>query len=102
MVSGPEKVAMENINSPGHVVRVDKRKYEAMKTALLAVMPNTEPGLTVAELKEQLLPLLPEDLFPGGDKAGWWLKGVQLDLEAKAIIVREHTKPLRLHLNDES
>ena len=102
MVSGPEKVVMENINSPGHVVRVDKRKYEAMKTALLAVMPNTEPGLTVAELKQQLLPLLPDDLFPGGDKAGWWLKGVQLDLEAKAIIVRENTKPLRLHLNDES
>ncbi|WP_394171026.1 DUF6958 family protein [Saccharospirillum alexandrii] len=98
MVSSPEKVAMENINSPGHVVRVDKRKYEAMKTALLAVIPNTEPGLTVAELKQQLLPLLPEDLFPGGDKAGWWLKGVQLDLEAKAIIVRENTKPLRLHL----
>ncbi len=98
MVSGAEKVEMENIKSPGHVVRVDKRKYEAMKTALLAVMPKTEPGLTVAELKQELLPLLPEDLFPGGDKAGWWLKGVQLDLEAKAIIVRENTKPLRLHL----
>lgn len=102
MVSGSEKVEMQNINSPGHVVRVDKRKYEAMKTALLAVMPKTEPGLTVAELKQQLLPLLPEDLFPGGDKAGWWLKGVQLDLEAKAIIARENTKPLRLHLKGES
>lgn len=102
MVSGPEKVEMQNIKSPGHVVRVDKRKYEAMKTALLAVMPKTEPGLTVAELKQELLPLLPEDLFPGGDKAGWWLKGVQLDLEAKAIIVRENTKPLRLHLKGES
>ncbi|HET8904345.1 MAG TPA: hypothetical protein VFN16_10155 [Saccharospirillum sp.] len=99
MVSGAEKVEMQNIKSPGHVVRVDKRKYEAMKTALLAVMPKTEPRLTVAELKQELLPLLPEDLFPGGDKAGWWLKGVQLDLEAKAIIVRENTKPLRLHLN---
>ena len=102
MVSGSEKVEMQNINSPGHVVRVDKRKYEAMKTALLTVMPKTEPGLTVAELKQELLPLLPEDLFPGGDKAGWWLKGVQLDLEAKAIIVRENTKPLRLHLKSGS
>lgn len=99
MVSGSEKVEMHNINSPGHVVRVDKRKYEAMKAALLAVMPKTEPGSIVAELKQQLLPLLPEDLFPGGDKAGWRLKGVQLDLEAKATIVRENTKPLRLHLN---
>ena len=100
MVSESDKVDMQNINTPGRVVRVDKRKYEAMKTALLAVMPKTEPGFTVAELKQQLLPLLPDDLFPGGDKAGGWLKGVQLDLEARAIIVRENTKPLRLHLND--
>ena len=27
-----------------------------------------------------------------------WLKGVQLDLEAKGIVDRENTKPLRLHL----
>ena len=52
---------------------------------------------TVAEAKARLLPLLPEALFPGGDKAGWWLKGVQLDLEAKGLIAREATKPLRLH-----
>lgn len=51
IVGGSDKVEMENIKSPDHVVRVDKRKYEAMKTALLAVIPKTEPGLTVAELK---------------------------------------------------
>ena len=27
---------------------------------------------TVAEIKERVLPLLPDDLFPGGAKAGWW------------------------------
>ena len=37
-----------------------------------------------------------EDLFPGGAKAGWWFKAVQLDLEAKAVLVREPTKPLRI------
>jgi hypothetical protein len=40
---------------------------------------------------------LPEDLYPGGAKAGWWMKTVQLDLEAKGAIVREKTTPLRLH-----
>lgn len=97
MSKNSEKVEIENVNKPGYVERVDKGKYEAMKKALLAVMPATEPGFTVAELHEQLLPKLPEDLFPGGATAGWWLKAVQLDLEAKGVIVRVNRKPLRLH-----
>lgn len=92
-----ERVEMHNAVSPGHVVRVDKAKYDAMKQALLSVVPKAEPGLTVAEIKAGALPLLPEELFPGGAKAGWWLKGVQLDLEAKGVIARANSKPLRLH-----
>lgn len=98
MTARPQaKVAMENPNSPDRPVRVDADKYHAMRDAMLAVLPATVPGLTVAEVKARLLPLLPETLFPGGAKAGWWLKGVQLDLEAKGVIAREQTKPLRLH-----
>ncbi|HEY0594413.1 DUF6958 family protein [Sphingopyxis sp.] len=92
-----ERVEMLNIVSPGHVVRVEKAKYDAMKDALLAAVPEVEPGLTVAEIKARVLPLLPDHLFPGGAKAGWWLKGVQLDLEARGLIARKNTKPLRLH-----
>jgi hypothetical protein len=94
--STAERIGIENVMSPGRVVRVDAAKYTAMKTAMLAVLPTKSPGLTVADIKQRLLPRLPEDLFPGGDKAGWWLKAVQLDLEAKGLIVREETKPLRL------
>lgn len=93
-----EKIEIENFTSPGHVVRVDKAKYEAMRDALLAVLPAASPGVTVAQAKEKLLPLLPQELFPGGEKAGWWLKAAQLDLEVKGRIRREATKPLRLHL----
>jgi hypothetical protein len=78
------------------VERVDRAKYLAMKEALISVLPGTSPGLTVAEVKTHILPLLPQDLFPEGAKAGWWLKATQLDLEAKGLIQREHTKPLRL------
>ena len=28
-------------------------------------------------------------------KAGWWTKCVQLDLEAKGVVVREGSKPIR-------
>jgi hypothetical protein len=91
------KTEIENAKSPGRTERIDADKYEAMKAAMLAVLPQTTPGLTVAETKAKLLPLLPEALFPAGAKAGWWLKATQLDLEAKGIIAREETKPLRLH-----
>jgi hypothetical protein len=57
-----------------------------MKRAVMAVLPASRPGLTVAELRAAILPHLSEDLFPGGAKAGWWLKAVQLDLEAKGAI----------------
>jgi hypothetical protein len=41
----PDKIAMENVNSPGRVVRVDADKYHAMPAAMLAVLPDTAPGL---------------------------------------------------------
>jgi hypothetical protein len=68
----------------------------AMRDALIAVLPADPPGITVAEAKAALLPRLPGDLFPGGDKAGWWLKAVQLDLEAEGVIGRGPAKPVQL------
>ncbi|QCI68755.1 DUF6958 family protein [Phreatobacter stygius] len=91
-----EKIVVENVNHPGQSQRVDRHMYEAMKQAILHVLPKASPGLTVAEVQHGVLAHLPEDLFPGGAKAGWWMKAVQLDLEAKGIVARETTKPLRL------
>ncbi len=90
------RIEIENVVSPHHRQKVDRIKYMAMREALLAVLPNDPPGLTVAEAKDALLPGLPEELWPGGAKAGWWLKAVQLDLEAKGVIGRAATKPVRL------
>ena len=92
-----DKIEIENITSPGRTERVNRAKYEAMRVALLAVLPDAAPGLKVPEAKAALLPLLPDALFPGGDKAGWWLKAVQLDLEAKGIIRRAPSKPVQLY-----
>ena len=71
--------------------------YEAMHQALLKALPDRAPGLTQAEIIEAVKAYLPQDLFPGGAKAGWWMKSVQLDQEAKGTIVREASKPLRWH-----
>jgi len=96
MSSDGGKIEVENFTSPGRVYRVDRAKYEAMREALLAVLPAGKPGITVAQAKSLLLPDLSQELFPGGAKAGWWLKATQLDLEAKGVIRRQDTKPLRL------
>lgn len=91
-----DRIEIENFTSPGRTERVNRAKYEAMRAALLAILPETAPGLKVPEAKAALIPLLPDALFPAGDKAGWWLKAVQLDLEAKGIIRRAPSKPVQL------
>lgn len=83
--------------SPGKTYRVDAVKFAAMKAAVLDVLPAAPPGMTPAELIAAVRPGLPQDLFPGGDTAGWWVKTVQLDLEAKAILKRAPKPPVRLH-----
>ena len=88
------KIVVENVNVPGHTTRVDAAKYAAMKTALLEILPAKPPGITQKQMMSGVVPHLPEDLFPGGAKSGWWMKCVQLDLEAKRFVVRDATKPL--------
>jgi hypothetical protein len=88
---------VENVNFPGKSRLVDAAPYEAMRRALLKVLPLESPGLTYVEMSDCVIGRLPGDVFPGGAKAGWWLKTVQLDLEAKRIIAREQTRPLRWH-----
>ena len=91
-----DRVAVANINVPGYFQTVDGPKYRAMKKALLKVLPKKAPGLTQSEMMAAVLPHLPDKLFPGGEKAGWWTKCVQLDLEAKQLVVRDRAaKPLR-------
>jgi hypothetical protein len=93
----PGRRVVENVNVPGYTSTVDAAKYEAMLRALFKVLPRKAPGLTQAEMFRSVLPHLPQEQFPAGAKAGWWVKTVQLDQEAKGVLVREPTKPLRWH-----
>ena len=92
-----EKIEVENVNQPGHIGWVDAAKYAAMKAAMLSAMRGAAP-MTAAAIKDAAKPHLPEDLFPGGATSGWWVKCVQLDLEAKGVITRHDTKPLTFSL----
>lgn len=91
------RIVVENVNVPGYTTRVDAEMYQIMKTALLKALPQRPPGLTQSEMFIAVVRHLPESHFPGGAKAGWWAKTVQLDLEAKGVVARQSTKPLRWH-----
>ena len=97
MPTQSDRIEVRNIASPDHVSHVDRAKYTAMRAALLAVLPDTAPGVTVAQAQAALLAHLDPDTFPGGAKAGWWMKCVQLDLESRGVIARAAQPPVRLH-----
>ena len=93
------KMQIEYVGSPGKTHPVNAEKYHAMRTAYLVALPASPPGMTPAEILRSVTPHLPGELFPGGDKAGWWAKAVQLDLEAKGLVKRAATSPVRLWRN---
>ena len=95
-----DKIDVENINTPGKTTRVNAAKYTAMRDAMLRVMPHEALGDTAKEIKEATKPHLPDALFPAGATSGWWAKTVQLDLEAKGVVQRSETKPLRFWVTE--
>ncbi len=44
MAKSDDRVEIENFTSPGKTYRVDRAKYEAMRGALLKVLPDNAPG----------------------------------------------------------
>lgn len=93
----PKMIEIENVLHPGKTYRVQEDKYEAMKKAFLHILPAEAPGWSASQIIEEVKPHLSQDLFPGGEKAGWWAAAVQLDLEAKGIIKRGGERPVRLY-----
>jgi hypothetical protein len=57
----PEKIGMENVNHPGRVVRVEAAKYNAVRDAIISVLPSQPPGLTLVQLREAVRPLVSSD-----------------------------------------
>ncbi len=91
-----DKIEVQNVGQPGKTYRVDATKYAEMRKAVLTVIPYEAPGLTPAQIIQAVKPHLSETLFPGGETAGWWVKCVQLDLEAKGVLKRAPKAPVRL------
>lgn len=93
-VQNDEMTVVENVNHPGKTSRVNAVKYEAMRNLVLDLLPSSPPGLTQNEFIKEVAKNAPQEHWPRGEKSAWWMKTVQLDLEAKGIIHRTKTKPL--------
>ncbi|MBK8543620.1 MAG: hypothetical protein IPL62_08615 [Caulobacteraceae bacterium] len=87
-------IAVENVNHPGQVSRVDAAKYKSARAAMLRVLPRKAPGMTQHEMMLAMRDALPSEMFPG-TTTSWWAKTVQLDLEAKGLVTRSASRPLR-------
>ena len=90
-----EKIEVFNVNKPGSSSFVQKDKYEEVKRVLRELMPAASPGLTQDEMAALVVENVSGTVFEDMNKAGWWMKTVQLDLEARQVMIRESTKPAR-------
>jgi Family of unknown function (DUF6958) len=72
---------------------IDRQKYETLKSAIVSALRNKE--LTHTELFNQLNKRL-KGIFSGN--IGWYGETVKLDLEARKVIERTHSKPQKYRL----
>jgi hypothetical protein len=95
MPGNAEKMEVFNIHHPGSSSFVQKDKYEEVKRVLKEYMPAASPGLTQDEMAALVVEKVSGTVFEDRTKAGWWMKTVQLDLEARQVMTREKTSPAR-------
>jgi hypothetical protein len=96
-MSKEEKVLCQTPTPGKKPTRIAKWKYEAVRAAILAIVPIDEPGVEFNQL-----PKLVEDQLSPGDlekigSVSWYTTTVKLNLEVKGEIERSHdSKPQRL------
>ena len=87
-------VKAQNVNHPEHQENLKAEKYNLIREAMLATLPDgMGDGMPFAELEDKVRAHLvsndaPMELFPKPGSVRWYTKAVQLDLEAKGIIER--------------
>ncbi|MCK5943792.1 MAG: hypothetical protein KAI24_17540 [Planctomycetes bacterium] len=69
-------------------VNIERRKYDAMKRALLRVTPRRAPGVRFSELPRLVREHLPAAAFPPDASVSWYVTTVKLDLEARGLLER--------------
>jgi hypothetical protein len=95
MAERAERVETLNPHT-GQGPRISRDKYEDMKGAILAALPDSGEGLTLAELAEAAEGRVTPEVFADAS-IPWFVTTVKLDLEARGLIERvPGAKPQRL------
>ena len=96
-VAPRKTVQTKNVNKGVGGLRVDQAKYDAVKKAILAVVPRGGEGMLFKDLPKAVAGELPEAIGPTKGSMSWYTTVVKLDLEARGEIERiPGSRPQRL------
>ncbi len=89
-------VETRNVNTGRPGPRIPQEMYDAVKAAILAVVPEEAPGFPWKELPAAVKRHAPPRLFERAS-VDWYTVTVKLDLEARGLIARvPGARPQRL------
>ncbi len=78
-------------------VRIDRRKYDVMRDALLRVIPRRAEGVAFADLPDLVRARLDPKVFTADVSVNWYVVTVKQDLEARGLIEQvPKSRPQRL------
>jgi len=81
-------ILTKNVTRNANGTRVNKAKYEAFRTAILAVVPKNETGILFKDMPKLVAKKIPKEMLPAKGSASWYTTVVKLDLEARKLIER--------------
>jgi len=92
MARTAETIELLNINTGRANGRIPLKRYNAMKRALLKVIPRRSDGVAYAQLKQLAPRHLPAWWHDEGWSVAWHIAVVKLDLEARGELERVPAK----------
>ena len=88
MAAKQKTMMTRNITKGAGGTRLSVAKYEAVKKAVLAVVPKNKKGIRFKDLPKAVAKRVPKDMLPQKGSASWLATTVKLDLEARGLIER--------------
>lgn len=68
--------------------RMDARKYDEMRAAILGAVPANRRGIALDRLPDAVRPFLSEQFGGANASVPWYCVTVELDLEARGLLER--------------
>ena len=82
------KIQLRHPDPAKSAPRISSEKYEAVKSAILQAVSETETGILFRDLPERVSELMSTDQLANLGSVGWYTTTVKFDLEARGLIER--------------